>query len=434
MDLRFLGIVTAMFLVFQLNAQEQSERSWLEKIKDYKIQPVIGIQLWSTYTNGTDIYNSGAQAYEAVDNRLNVSIQRTRFGIKGQPYPNLKFAFISSLDFVGRDILAGTVAGANNGASPAFRVWNAVVEWKISNQNDGFNLTGGYFAPQIGRESITAAFRTSSFDKAWSQNYLRRHLVGTGPGRAVGLNLGGLFLNENKKFGWSYDAGLFSPVFHSLNGNSTGTEAAPLILGRLAFHIGDPEFEKYTTGHKTNYFGERNGLTIAFAGAQQGETSLFKQNLAYGVDWLFNWGDLNFNGDWTFMQRDGELLLPDGSVQTFDVQSNTGYARLSYNIRLDNGKVLEPVLTFVQFNGAMDGDKQVEASLVGALAGNDEYFEIGANYYLNPNLKVSLAYTLRDGDAGDAGDGAAFNNYFFQSGVGPFRRGDWLGLGMVAIF
>jgi hypothetical protein len=44
-----------------------------------------------------------------------------------------------------------------------------------------------------------------------------------------------------------------------------------------------------------------------------------------------------------------------------------------------------------------------------------------------------MHYTFRKGDAGEAGSGAAVNNYFFQSGVGPILRGDWLGLGLVAI-
>ena len=56
--------------------------------------------------------------------------------------------------------------------------------------------------------------------------------------------------------------------------------------------------------------------------------------------------------------------------------------------------------------------------------------------FLKPKegLKVLLHYTWRAGDPGAAGDGATVNEYFYQSGVGAIRRGNWIGLGINAIF
>ncbi|MEZ5058928.1 MAG: hypothetical protein R2879_17985 [Saprospiraceae bacterium] len=46
--------------------------------------------------------------------------------------------------------------------------------------------------------------------------------------------------------------------------------------------------------------------------------------------------------------------------------------------------------------------------------GLEQIYDIGANLYFNPDLKLSLHYTHRRGDPGDAGDGSTVNNYFFQ--------------------
>ncbi|RMG84912.1 MAG: hypothetical protein D6714_06965 [Bacteroidetes bacterium] len=429
-------ILTGLFLFFTAHlafSQNDSSPSWVSKLKDFKIKPVAGLQIWSTYTTGMKVFNAQTNQYEAVDNRLNMHIRRSRLGIKGQPYPFLKFNVTASLDLVGKDLLAGTQGGGNNGASPQLRLWNGWVQWKLSPKNDFFHLTMGYLTPQIGRESMTAAFRVTSMEKSWSQNYLRRHLVGIGPGRVSGLNLGGMLLSENKNFGISYNAGVFNPAFTAFGGNSAGARFSPLLTGRVAFHFGDPEFKRYTLGHKVNYFGSRKGLTIALAGARQGQTDLFFENHALGFDWLFNWGNLNLSGDWTWLVRDGEQ---DEGVATraFSTKSNTGFARLSYNLKAGEKYVLEPVLIVTQFNGPLTSREQADALSVNAFAGEDHTFSAGLNFYWNPDLKLGLFYSAQSGDAGEAAPGATFNNYFFQGGVGAIQRGDWLGVEVVAIF
>lgn len=432
MNLNVVFILLLFLSTFQLSAQNDTDSPWKNKLEDWKIQPILGVQMWSTYTIGTEIYNSETLQYEAVDNRLNTQFHRSRLGVKGQPYQNLKFNITAAFDFIGKDLYSGTEGGANNGASPTLRLWNAFINWKIANQHDGLHLTVGYFTPQIGRENITPALRSGSVEKSWSQNYMRRHLVGTGPGRAVGINLGGLFLKEH--FGVSYGVGIFNPVLGSLSGNSTGSAFSPLLVGRVAFHFGDPEYKQYTIGHKINYFGKRKGLTLGMAVAQTGETDLFTANNAYGIDLLFNWSNWNIWGEWTLLTRAGNITETDGTNREVNVTSNTGFLALGYNIPLKNGKILEPVIMLVQFNGPLDAIEQGYASSLSSFAGQDHSLEASLNLFLNPDLKLSLSYTVRSGDLGDADAGATFNNYFFQSGAGAFRRGDWLGAGVVAIF
>jgi len=431
---QFLLIFILIISAAGIEAQNSSDSSWTKKIENWRIQPVIGLQIWSSYTFDAEAYNEETGEYEAADNRINSQIRRTRLGLKGQPFTHLKFAVVTSLDLVGRDLLAGTEGGANNGGSPNFRIWNAYLQWKVSGQYDGLHLTVGYIVPQIGRESITSALRVSSMEKSWSQNYIRRHLTGTGPGRTVGLNIGGMFHSNSQNVKWSYNVGIFTPTFHALDGNSTGLKSSPLFTGRMAVHFGDPEFEDYTLSHKVNYFGKRKGLTIAIAGAQQGRTDLFTENKAYGMDWLFNWDDWNISGEWIVLQRSGEEMQGDQVIRKIDSDSHTGFVRIGRNISLKNRKVLEPVLTFVQFSGTLDASEQKDANTLNAFTGKDQYVEASLNYYINPKLKLSLGITLRSGEAGEIDQGTTFNNYYYQSGVGAIHRGHWLGVGVVAIF
>jgi len=405
--------------------QNVKQPSLTNKLEHWNLDPVLAFQIWNTYTMGAQIYNENLGQYQKVDNRFNTQLRRSRLGIKGQPYQQIKFNFTAALDLVGKDLLSGTEGGGNNGASPRFRTWNAYLQWKLLPKQDYFHLTIGYLPPQIGRESITPAFRVSSMEKSWSQNYLRRHLVGTGPGRAVGVNIGGRIDELWNHISFQYDVGIFSPQFQAYSGNSQGQQASPLLVGRYSIDIGAPESKSYTTSHKSNYFGQRNGLSLAVAGAMQNSTDLFQNNYALGADFLFNLGQFNLDGEWTQLWRT--------AYSDQRVTANTGYLRATYNIRIKNKYWFEPHIMWVQFSGATETEELETANLVKSLAGKDTSFNIGANFYFNPDLKLSLSYTNRQADAGTIENGATVNNYFFQSSVGAIKRGDWLGLGLVFI-
>jgi hypothetical protein len=390
--------------------------------KQVKIEPIAALQVWATYTMGAEVYRPDEAKYEQVDDRLNFQLRRSRFGFKGNVGDRVKFNFTVAADLVGRDLLAGTDGGANNGPSPQVRLWNAYVQWRLSRENEKSYLVAGYQIPQIGRESITSALRSSSMEKAWVQNYLRRHLVGTGPGRAVGLNLGGLFLKE--KLSWGYDIGVFNPSMQAYGNNSVGDVYSPLLTGRLVAYFGAPESKAYTTNHKLNYFGERRGLSLALAGAWQAKGDVFQDNYAYGFDFL---------GDYDGWSMDGEyMVLGRRGYEDISTAAQTAYLRLSYTLKVGE-YWLEPSGMLAQLAGPLSAADQSAAAALSAFAGEERVFDLGSNFYFTPNLKLSMHYTFRKGDAGVAGAGATVNNYFFQSGVGPILRGDWLGLGLVAI-
>ena len=405
--------------------QRERKSLWQEKLDDYNIKFTVGVQFWTTYTMGQEVYDPTDGRYETVENRITTELHRSRLAISGQPYRQLKFNLTSSLDFVGRDLLSGTQGGANNGPSPSFRIWNAYLQWNLVPKMDILHVTVAYMPPQIGRESISPALRVTSMDKAWSQNYLRRQLVGTGPGRSAGVNIGGLTYEEGRMLNFSYDIGVFNPVFHSFLGNSMGAKATPLITARAVLHFGDPETENYSIGHKINYFGRRKGVSIAAAGAYQGETEIFDQNTALSLDLLWNWSSFNLDGEWNFLKRNrGDLEAPSG----------VGHLRASYNFMLPKEKILELVLMYSTFRGSLEESDQREANRLGAFAGEDSTTSLGLNFYFNPDLKLTINYSRRKADEGDANPGVTFNNYFFQNGVGAIKRGNWIGLGVVGIF
>lgn len=406
-------------------AQAPAVQRWLPKNSRYVPDVKAFMQLWSIYSTDMEVYNANSGKYEAVDNRFNVSFRRARLAFAGEPYNHLKYNVVLFYDQAGRDALSSGV-GAVNKADPAVGIWDAFVQWKIS-KNESMNLVGGWFRPQMQRESITSGWSSTSFEKSMSQNYLRTHLVGTGPGRAAGLNLGGILTKNNISL--NYNLGIFNPITASLSGTSVGKKYAPLLVGRTSLSLGDPEFQKYGISYDINFFNKRKGVSLDLNVARQGETELFQSSTAYGPGLLLNWGPLNFDGEWMLMEREGV-----DSLGTFTANEASGHLRLGVNV--PTGKfVLEPVFMVMKFKGEMDAKGQADAALLKMSSGEETTFDAGINWYLDgKNLKLALHYTWRNGDPGDAGDGSQVNAFFSQSGVGAIQRGNWLGLGLNAIF
>ncbi len=422
--LRFTLLTAFLLSVSHPLVAQQDSTALSRLLKDYRIKTSVGLQLWTTYSTGMKVYDAETSAYLSVDNRLNTELKRSRFSISGQPYKTIDFQIVAALDFLGRDVYSSTDAGSNNSASPIFRIWNLFLKWQLVPESDAAYLSAGYFVTPIGRESGTAALRSTSFEKAWSQNYLRRHLTGLGPGRAAGLQFGGQLHAENNRTHLTYEVGLQNPFFNIVGGNSEGREASPLVSSRVSLTFGDAESPTYSLGHKVNYFGKRTGITLSLGGARQGRTDLFRENLAGGVELLANHPAIHLDGDLYFLQRTARSGTTTGT---------TGYLRAGRNFNLPRQLVLEPVASYWFFRGQTGAQETAFATSVSEFSGRDTGIDLGANLYFNPNLKLSLFYALRQGSAG-AGDATTIiNNYYQQGGVGAIERGNYIGLGLVAI-
>ncbi len=422
---KFLIRLGVFLLLIAGNVRAQPAPSALSKVlEEYAIKGSVGLQLWSTYGYGMKVVGEDGTA-TAADARLNAQLRRSRFSLTGKPYATVSFKVTAALDLVGHDVLSGTEAGGNNGGSPAFRIWNAYVQWQRKAADDRLYLLGGYFVSPIGRESTVAALSSTSFEKAWSQNYLRRHLTGVGPGRSMGLMLGGQLHAETGKRHLTYELALQNPVFTGISGNSTGIAYSPLVTGRLAVQFGDPEWATYQPGKKVNYFGARRGLTLGLAAARQGNTDLFDRNTAWGVDGLLN------ASNW---QLDGEFFRLYRSANGEENRGYTGYLRVGRNLDLPRALILEPVVSYWFYRGGTGLGEIETANRLSAFSGSDSGLDIGANLYFNPKTKISLFYALRRGSAGTGTPALVNNNYFRQPGVGVVERGSYVGLGWVSTF
>jgi len=392
-----------------------------------KIEPILSFQFWSTYTQGLQVFNSDLNIYEPAENRLNFQFRRARFGFKGQMSDQFRFTFIGSFDLAGRDLLSATSGGLNTGSLPGLGLWDAFGEYKLSKKSEVVYLVFGWFRPQFSRESMTAVWATSSFEKAMSQNYIRTHLVGIGSGRAAGVNFGGLLKNKKNKIFGQYNIGLFTPQWLKYSGNSAGFNTSLLKSARLVYYLGDPEMTKYGISYQTNYFNKRKGLSLGISYADQGQTDLFDKNTAFQPDILFNWGSFNLDAEWNFMQRvslQQNVRYPEGA----------GHIRFSNNVQLF-GLFLEPTFMYVKYKGGLTIQEQILASSISANAGTDENIDFGVNIYFNQNkFKVAFHHTWNRGNMGEGLPGFSQNLYFRQNGLGAIKRGNYWGLGINGIF
>ena len=117
-------------------------------------------------------------------------------------------------------------------------IWEASWIWSLS---PTFNVVFGYFRPQVGKEQMGSEFYVLSFDKSLADIQPRQHLLARSTGRETGGNIGGLYLSD----GWSlnYNVGIFDPSNKAIIGN--GTKWSPLLTGRVALSVGDPEMKQY---------------------------------------------------------------------------------------------------------------------------------------------------------------------------------------------
>lgn len=427
-----LALTTCMPFLY---AQHSNFEGFLKPKEGFKIEPYVMLQLWSTYSLNHELYNGTAKQYEAVDDRLNFLFRRARVGFKMQPYENLRFNAVLAYDATGRDIHAGTVGSNNNGGIPSVGIFDAFMEWRIKPKSEKFYLVAGFFRPQLSRESITTAWQTSSMEKASTQTYVRQHTSGVGPGRVVGVNLGGLLKSKSEKIVLNYNLGVFNPSYTSNAGNSAGTHFAPLLAGRAALSLGDPEMKQYSIGYTMNYFNQRRGITLALNASRQGKTDVFQRAATLGSDILLNYDHLNFTAEYQQLYRQGHRNDSGEQPKTFNYLSRAGHVRAGYNLAVGHKYFIEPSLMYTHFAGAKDAEGQANAALVKASSGSESAYDAGVNWYLNEKkLKILLHYTWRAGDPGAAGDGATVNEFFYQSGVGAIRRGNWIGLGVNAIF
>lgn len=420
-------LISPVFAQTDLPITASTEKKFGLKSPDLKIDPYVQLQGWIVHSTGRSAQIDSDPELDGVESRTNIFFRRARLGFRGKPYKNLSYTLSLYYDNAGHDSLASTRASTlpttTNGRSTdvtkgvaSIGLWDSFLSWKLS-ENDLIHVTGGYFRPQISRESITAAFNVNSFEKAPSQNYVRQSVIGRGFGRGTGINVGGL--SHQDKIGFNYNVGVFNKVTtggsfdqagSTVNiGESQGDENSLVYVGRFAMTFGDPEMEKYGLSYNINYFGKRKGLTVALNGSTQDKTATYTANKVIGGDILYNWGPLNIDGEFFYIYK------KDDDVPGY-ARARTGHIRMGYNFFLENGTVLEPAFMFSGFYGEEGSD----------YTGTDHVYDVGLNWYLDQNrYKFYVHYVAQDGEG---------NNLVHKEGATGYHYGDYAGIGLTLQF
>jgi hypothetical protein len=384
-------VLASLFFLMSIPTLAQ-EKYWVKPDSLYKyVQPSSGEKAQFT-PNGP---------LETAQSRLSFMARRARLGFSGKPYKGLTYAVMLQYDNLGKDKLSGVRGATNTGT---LGILDAYVTWRFT-KNEMGAITAGYFQPQISRECITGDLLVNSFDKSVSQAYIRQHMDGKGYGRATGLNIGGL--KSFSSFSFSYNAGVFNNVTTAADPKdfpeSAGKNWAPLTVERLTFTFGDAEKKTYSINYDANnYYSKRKGITVGVFGSQQGRTDIFQHNHVTGFDVLFNYKNLNLDGEWAWLER---------KVEGNTLRGQTGHIRAGYNIVVSEKYFLEPCFMLTDYSGNSNG----------SATGSDRLYDAGVNWYLNKkNCKLSVHYIVQEG--------AGVNGY--TDGV-TFQKGNYAGASFV---
>ncbi|HEX8546255.1 MAG TPA: porin [Cytophagaceae bacterium] len=328
--------------------------------KDRTIEFVQFIQLWSMYS--IDYAGSDKQS------RNDIFIRRGRFGAIGYARKQLYYSFNFAFDNLGKDKNTSSPGIPNLGDNRDFFPLDVFLTWQKSIH---FNLTAGYFRPQVGKESMTSPIYMPSMEKALPNVQPRFFIVGRNTGREAGLNLGGIHLGNKWSIG--YNLGIFDPSHELIVGE--GNRWAPLTTGRVTFTVGDPELQKYKIQYAQSYYGKRNGTTLGLNASHQGKTDLFNRNTFYGIDILSNYGPIDFNAEYDWMSRNSYT-----DVRPCTTIDKVYSIKLAYNHYLKNGWALQAA---VAHSGEVADDVGDAAHLNSYTGSNDQTInDVGINWLI----------------------------------------------------
>ena len=227
------------------------------------------------------------------------------------------------------------------------------------------------------------------------------------------MNLGGLV----KKDGWGtrYNVGVFNkdttgdtftPSGSTTSvtlGETQGSKNSLVSVARGEVYFGDPEMEKYGLGIQSNFFGRRNGITLAVNGSHQDRTPNYFGMRTLGADILWNYRYLT-------LELEGFLIDYKSNTAPNAVTAKTGLARVGYSFPLKNGSYIEPMAMISGYFGETQSE----------FTGRDVVIDGGVNWYLDENrYKFYLHYTHQDADGSNLG-----------ARPGVFSFGDYYGLGL----
>jgi hypothetical protein len=352
------------------------------------------------------------------DKRLDFYIRRARFGFKGQAWTRLDYQTQFAFDNLGKDPYTGTIGSPQQLENTEFRTWDAYFMYHLDSA--WANVTFGLFRPQVSREFSNPFYGVPSLEYALSFYYLRDELDTRPTARETGVNIGGLYADPARFWGVAYNAGVFDAAQEKNSVLKGSLKWSPLLTGRVAFSLGQPESKTYRLVPDVNFFGTRKGVSIGIYGTYQGQVDEsyepkdtvviskgiltqktkgykggFKQNDVYGADILGNWAAFEADGEYSIMRREFSAAFMAANplvVLSPITWDRVWHVRGGYSFPLWSGMFIEPTIMYTRFDG--------DAHSLLYPSGIDHQFDGGINWYINKNnLKVSLHYVKQGGQA-----------------------------------
>lgn len=315
---------TLILLLSSTLLQAQEIPDWKARVKlsdSGYVDFLQYFQVWNTITLESPKTNSTP--------RLDTYIRRARFGLGGQINSKALFYVGFTYDGIGKDSLTISAGNPNPGDNTTFYLRDAFFTYKF---NSYLNLTFGYFRPRAGKESIYSSAYNISQEKGQPSFQPRIHMVGRGIGRETGLNLGGF--RRGKKLSLLYDVGVFNTTHPLIQGNNTIW--SPLFTARIVLMIGDPEFETYRLSYHQSGYMKRKGLSIGFNATYQIKTSLFRNNLIYGLDAQLNYGPFDLLAEYLWLYRES------WNINSYFVTNDNSYViKAAWNFGLPRSQILQ---------------------------------------------------------------------------------------------
>lgn len=342
------------------------------------ITPYLNVQFWNVYSGSVQTSES------ELAEQMAFYFRRIRPGIKGLVLPGLSYNLMLTLDYLGIPENISTKGKAPGGVN----VWSFYMTYKLDKKSDWFNLTGGYFLPHVSRESTTSPWTVSSLDKAEMSNYIRYFVTGKTNGVAPGINLGG-----TGKIGESWLVYNLALVNRQDAISIQVEEWSPVTMGHAMINIGAPELKKYKYTFSNNQLRKQASFSFGAGFSKQGKTDVFESSSTYGFDMLAYLGCLKVDGEYYRLLRKTDEQYKATCLM----------GRLSYNIFLKNGLVLEPTIMYEQFTGDDTG---------AYFDGKDERLDLGVNLIsIARKVKLNFHCLLLDGEGE--------NNRFIKNGRHP---------------
>jgi hypothetical protein len=299
------------------------------------------------------------EAYDNQENNNDFFIARTRLKGSGNVFGIADYGAEVKIDNVGR------FAGAS---TPPAQVENAWLQFPIK---PAFAIRVGLYDVAFSRNALTSDSKLLLMDRSLIKDALT----------AIGFadNTVGVLAHGRPAGGrFEYAAGIYDNLQFEASGSPTARQAdAPMVTGRIGFHLLDPARRGGYGDYQSSYVGQGRRLSI-------GANSGYQPNARAGEEFdILAWGaDVFFNDRALTLEAEYDSFVQNRAANP-DIDGKGWYVQ--------GGYLVHRALELVARHQQLDSD---DAN--GALANTLRWTSAGFNYYLRAHgFKVQAEYTFK---------------------------------------